>query len=115
MTHHHHLSDVQEHMQVVGSDGQPVAVVDRVEGERIKLTKNSTDGGHHYIEADGVADVSGGLVRLKVPAAEAKRAWDGAAGVDAIASAGMGSAAGMGAEAGRSGGISMPEPSAKSG
>jgi hypothetical protein len=119
MTHHNHLQGVGEHMQVVGSDGQSVAVVDRVEGERIKLTRNSTDGGHHYIDAEQVAEVSDGKVLLNVTAAEAKRAWSGTSSVDAIASAGMGSAAGMTAEAGRGGGevggISAPEPSAKSG
>jgi hypothetical protein len=119
MTHHHHIQGVQEHMEVIGSDGQPVAVVDRLEGERIKLTKNSTDGGHHFIEADQVAEVRDGKVQLNVTAAEAKRAWQGHASVDEIASAGLGSAKGMMAEAGRDGGqgggISMPEPSTKSG
>jgi hypothetical protein len=119
MTHHGPIHQVQEHMQVVGSDGQPVAVVDKVEGDRVKLAKNSTDGEHHSIEGDQIESVTEGVVRLKVTAAEAKRAWSGRPSVDAIASAGMGSGHGMSAEAGRSGGeaggISMPEPSAKSG
>lgn len=119
MAHHGPIHQVQEHMQIVGSDGQPVAVVDKVEGDRIKLTRNSTDGEHHSIEGDQVESVTGGIVRLKVTAAEAKRAWSGGSSVDAIASAGMGSGRGMSAEAGRSGGetggVSMPEPSKKSG
>jgi hypothetical protein len=51
-------SQIREHMKVVGADGQHVGTVDRVEGNRIKLTKSdSRDGQHHYIdlsEIDGV-------------------------------------------------------------
>jgi len=31
-------SQIQEHMEIKGSDGQHVGTVDRVEGDRIKLT-----------------------------------------------------------------------------
>ena len=45
-------SEIREHMKVVGSDGGHVGTVDRIEGDRIKLTKNdpAAKGEHHYIE-----------------------------------------------------------------
>jgi len=43
------LGKVTERMEVVGSDGQKVGVVDKVQGDRIILTKNDpTAGGHHH-------------------------------------------------------------------
>lgn len=53
------LSQVREHMEVVGSDGEHVGTVDEVEGNRIKLTKSDpqSDGDHHYISADDVESV----------------------------------------------------------
>lgn len=60
---------IKEHAQVIGADGAPVGVVDRVEGNRIKLTKASSgegrhEGHHHFISLDLVADVEGDTVRL---------------------------------------------------
>ena len=70
-------SQIREHMDVVGSDGQHVGTVDKVEGQRIKLTRNdpAAQGQHHYLELDTVASVEGGAVRLKSTAADAKAAW----------------------------------------
>lgn len=43
------MRQVREHMEVVGSDGQPVGTVDKVSGDRIILTKNGPmAGGHHH-------------------------------------------------------------------
>ncbi|HEU4960157.1 MAG TPA: DUF2171 domain-containing protein [Sphingomonas sp.] len=43
------LSRVDEHMEVVGSDGGHVGTVDKVRGDRIVLTKSDPDaGGHHH-------------------------------------------------------------------
>ena len=70
------LSQVREHMQVVGADDVHVGTVDKVEGGRIKLTKQDSgaqvegaDGGqhaghHHYIPGGLVAAVEGDVVRL---------------------------------------------------
>ncbi len=63
------LDRIKEHMDVIGADGVHVGTVDRVEGERIKLTKKdsgegSHEGHHHYIPAGLVADVEGDKVRL---------------------------------------------------
>lgn len=63
------LSSVREHMKVIGADGAPVGVVDRVEGGRIKLTRDSSgeghhEGHHHYIPGDLIAEIEGDEVRL---------------------------------------------------
>jgi len=60
------LSHVKEHMNVIGADGVHVGTVDKVEGGRIKLTKDSsthTDH-HHFISGGLVAEVEGNDVRL---------------------------------------------------
>ena len=36
------MQDIAEHMEVIGADGVRVGKVDRVEGGRIKLTKDSS-------------------------------------------------------------------------
>ena len=49
--------NIREHMEVIGSDGVHVGMVDRVEGnDRIKLTKSDpmSEGAHHFIKADWI-------------------------------------------------------------
>jgi hypothetical protein len=63
------LSQVKEHMTVIGADGVRVGTVDKVEGDRIKLTKDSSPAGphsghHHYLPGGLVAAVEGDSVRL---------------------------------------------------
>lgn len=69
---------IELHMDVVGSDGQPVGKVDHLEGSnKIKLTK---DGGkHHFITYDMVEGVDQGKVRLNKPAQQVKQEWEEAA------------------------------------
>ncbi|QNQ08102.1 DUF2171 domain-containing protein [Sphingomonas alpina] len=67
------LSAVKEHMDVIGADGVHVGTVDKVEGDRIKLTKadsgqGSHEGHHHFISGGLVADVEGDTVRLSANA-----------------------------------------------
>ena len=62
-------SAIQEHREVTGADGVHVGTVDRVEGDRIKLTKadsgqGSHKGHHHFIATGLVAEVEGDQVRL---------------------------------------------------
>ena len=62
-------SAIREHMEVIGADGVHIGTVDRVEGNRIKLTKEdsgqgSHQGHHHYISTALVAEVEGDKVRL---------------------------------------------------
>ena len=49
--------NIREHMDVVGSCGNTLGTVDKVEGDRIKLTKNGpkADGQHHFIPMSWVA------------------------------------------------------------
>ena len=66
------FDDIREHMQVIGADGVKLGTVDRIEGDRIKLTR--PDSGvahtdhHHYIPRGRVADVEGDNVRLSANA-----------------------------------------------
>lgn len=63
---------IREGMQVIGADGVHVGTVDRVEGNRIKLSKGDSfgrhEGHHHYIEMGFVAGVEGEKVRLSANA-----------------------------------------------
>ena len=63
------MSDIKEHMEVIGADGVHVGTVDKIDGNRIKLTKKdsgegSHKGHHHYIDRGLVAGVEGNKVRL---------------------------------------------------
>jgi hypothetical protein len=61
------LSDITEHMEVVGADGVHIGTVDKVEGGRIKLTRadSGSHGDHHHFISGGlVAAVEDGRVRL---------------------------------------------------
>jgi len=41
---------IKESMEIVGSDGEHVGTVDRVEDDEIRLTKgDSPDGRHHFL------------------------------------------------------------------
>lgn len=71
------LNDIQEHMEVVGKDGQHVGTVDHMEGEdRIKLTRTdpSANGKHHFIPVDWVDHVDTS-VHLNKPSREAMTQW----------------------------------------
>ena len=66
-------SKIREHMEVIGADGVHVGTVDKVEGDRIKLTKKDSgegghEGHHHFISRGLVADVEGDKVRLSANA-----------------------------------------------
>ncbi len=61
------LSQIREHMEVIGADGVHVGTVDQVEGDRIKLLKSdsgSHQDHHHYVAGGLVATVEGDKVRL---------------------------------------------------
>ncbi|NJC05071.1 hypothetical protein GGQ97_000864 [Sphingomonas kaistensis] len=75
-------SNIREHMEVIGADGVHVGTVDKVEGDRIKLTKKDSGaeiegaegshaGHHHFISTGLVAEVEGDQVRLSATAANA--------------------------------------------
>lgn len=75
-------SAIREHMEVIGADGVHLGTVDRVEGQRIKLTKADSaaavegargahEGHHHFIPLGLVAEVEGDRLRLSATAANA--------------------------------------------
>lgn len=68
-------TQIKEHMQVIGSDGQPVGTVDKVEGNNIKLTKSdpASGGQHQFISMDMIGSVEGDAVRLNMPADQARQ------------------------------------------
>jgi hypothetical protein len=62
------MREIKEHMEVIGADGVHIGTVDRIEGNRFKLTKKdsgegSHKGHHHFIDKSLVADVEGDKVR----------------------------------------------------
>ena len=70
------LNKVDEHMDVVGSDGSHVGTVDKVRGDRILLTKDDQDAGgrHHSIPSSWLKEVDT-KVMLAKSADEAKKHW----------------------------------------
>ena len=68
--------NIREHMEIIGADGVHIGTVDKVEGDRIKMTKKDSGGAgfggghqdhHHYIPIGLVAAV-GEQVRLSANA-----------------------------------------------
>ena len=67
------FEDVKEGMEVIGADGGHLGTVDRIDGDRIKLTnkdsgQGSHEGHHHYLSRGLVAGVEGDQVRLSANA-----------------------------------------------
>ena len=63
------MTEIKEHMEIIGADGVHVGTVDKVEGNRIKLTKKDSGEGshrghHHFVDRGFVAGVEGNKVRL---------------------------------------------------
>ena len=77
--------EIKEHMRVVGKDGIHVGTVDRVDGDRIKLTKKDNppghEGHHHYIDKKLVGTVEGDVVKLSVNGDAAPRTEESGEGV----------------------------------
>ena len=74
-------SKIREHMEVVGADDLHVGVVDKVDGQRLKLTRNDPQAGgqHHFLHIDTVDTVEGDKVRLTLTAGQALDEWAGEA------------------------------------
>lgn len=71
--------NISENMKVIGSDGEHIGTVDKVEGDEIKLTKDdSPDGRHHRISVNEVDSVEENRVTLGQTASEAKAKWQSA-------------------------------------
>ena len=65
-------SEIREHMEVVGSDGEHVGTVDKVE---IKLTKDDPQarGQHHYISVETVDSIEEDAVWLNLTGEQARQ------------------------------------------
>lgn len=68
--------NIREHMKVVGSDGEHVGTVDKVDGSGIKLAKNDPQaaGQHHWVPQEWIESVDD-EVRLSKPAQQARSEW----------------------------------------
>jgi hypothetical protein len=68
-------SQIKEHMEIKGWDGQHIGTVDRVEGDRIKLAKADPQSGgkHHYMDLAAVKEVKDGCVWVSKSADECRR------------------------------------------
>lgn len=82
------LSQIKEHMDIIGADGVHVGTVDKIDGDRIKMTKadsGSHSDHHHYVSIGLIAGIEGNQVRLSANAANAallEEEKDGAALAD---------------------------------
>jgi len=70
-------TQIEEHMEVVGSDGGHVGKVDKVMGDEIELAKFDIGSGfrHHMIPISWVEAVQDGKLCLSMTKDEAKAAW----------------------------------------
>ena len=68
---------INEHMEVVGSDGHHIGKVDHVQGDEIELAKFDLGSGlrHHLIPLTWVETVEDDKVRLRLTRDEAKASW----------------------------------------
>jgi hypothetical protein len=70
------LDQVQEHQEVVGSDGAHVGTVDHVRGDHIRLTKqDSAAGGHHHAIPSSWIHSVDDKVTLTRTADQARQHW----------------------------------------
>jgi hypothetical protein len=82
---------IREHAEVIGADGVHVGTVDKVEGDRIKLTKRDAgegghEGHHHFLPLSLVAEVEAGdVVRLSASGAVAAEMFEEEEGGEAAA------------------------------
>jgi hypothetical protein len=72
----HNIQQIRDHMEVFGADGVHVGVVDHLEGDRIKLTRNDpmAEGSHHFIPVDWIDHVDS-KVHLTKDSGELASLW----------------------------------------
>lgn len=74
-------TQIQEHAEVVGSDGKHVGKVDHLDSnDRVKLVKQDPEaqGKHHFIALSLIERVQDGKLWLSKPAADIEREWQAA-------------------------------------
>ena len=71
---------IAEDFEVVGSDGDPIGLVDGVEEQGVKLKKDDQEAGgkHHYIPLDIITkvEVQNRRVHLNLTGDEAQALWE---------------------------------------
>ena len=75
-------SEIREHMEVIGADSGHIGTVDKVDGERIKLTRNDRNAGgvHYWLPVAMVDGVEGDKIRMSFVAELAPQFWEGEGG-----------------------------------
>ncbi len=68
---------IEEHMEVIGSDGKHVGIVDHLQDGKLKLTKHDSnaDGVHHFIELSTISSIDN-FVTLNVTSSDAQKNWE---------------------------------------
>ena len=80
------VSEIKEHMEVVGSDAGHVGTVDYTKDSDIVLTKHdSPTGAHHLIPFSWVEKIEGGRIHLNKLASEAQAEWSEAGDLESRA------------------------------
>ncbi|HEV2594344.1 MAG TPA: DUF2171 domain-containing protein [Sphingomicrobium sp.] len=71
------LSQIHEHMEVVGSDDKLVGTVDKTAGDRLILTKSDPESGgiHHSISCSEIEKIDGNRVVLACTADQTRERW----------------------------------------
>lgn len=70
-------AQLTEHMEVVGSDNEPVGKIDHIKSDRIILTKSdSPDGRHHVIGCSRFDRVEDGRLILDQPASQIQQSFE---------------------------------------
>lgn len=71
------MSDIREHMEVIGSDGGHVGRVDHVTGDQIELSKMDLGAGfkHHLIPMSWVESIQDDKLCLNMTKEAAKASW----------------------------------------
>lgn len=76
MTKREKMRAIPKHAEVIGSDGHHVGTIDKVVGDRMILTRNdSEDGHHHSLSCRYLDEVEGQTVKLTLSAEDAKGQW----------------------------------------
>ena len=68
------MANVRSGLQILGSDGGMVGVVDGIEQHRLRLHSTAEPAGHYFIPTDWIVRVDD-HVHLSVPAATARGRW----------------------------------------
>ena len=71
------LSQIREHMEVVGNDGEHVGTVDCSRGDRLILTRSDpqSGGAHHSLSCTEIDHLEGDRVVLDISAGQARERW----------------------------------------